>query len=217
MAALSIADVPANVAVRVDTHEHSHLARAKDGLGRPLGQLEVETTRAATPTFLEWARGFGPAVTIGIEGTSSYGAGLTRFLRAQGQVVIEVIRPARLGVSVLCPGHGEPDTGDAARAIRAFAATLWGLLTSPAPAARSPRVRKGGRARFRAPSRLRCPSQHRRSSTWMTWVHATDGQLDSPPGPNARSTLTGSPPPAARTAAHSGRPPPLARRASRAR
>ena len=43
MAALSIAEVPASVTVGVDTHKHSHIARAKDGLGRHLGQLEIGT------------------------------------------------------------------------------------------------------------------------------------------------------------------------------
>jgi transposase len=95
MAALSIADVPANVTVGVDTHKHSHIARAKDGLGRHLGQLEIETDPRGYAGLLAWAQGFGPVVTFGIEGTSSYGAGLTRFLRAQGQTVIEVLRPVR--------------------------------------------------------------------------------------------------------------------------
>ncbi len=93
MAALSIADVPANVTVGVDTHKHSHVARAKDGLGRHLGQLEVGTDPGGYADLLAWAQGFGPVVTFGIEGTSSYGAGLTRFLLAQGQAVIEVLRP----------------------------------------------------------------------------------------------------------------------------
>ncbi len=95
MAALSIADVPANVTVGVDTHKHSHIARAKDGLGRHLGQLEIETDPQGYAGLLAWAQGFGPVVTFGIEGTSSYGAGLTRFLRAHGQAVIEVLRPVR--------------------------------------------------------------------------------------------------------------------------
>jgi Transposase len=95
MAALSIADVPANVTVGVDTHKHSHIARAKDGLGRHLGQLEIETDPRGYAGLLAWAQGFGPVVTFGIEGTSSYGAGLTRFLRAEGQAVIEVLRPVR--------------------------------------------------------------------------------------------------------------------------
>ena len=95
MAALSIADVPGNVTVGVDTHKHSHLARAKDGLGRHLCQLEIGTDPGGYAGLLAWAQGFGPVVTFGIEGTSSYGAGLTRFLRAQGQAVIEVLRPMR--------------------------------------------------------------------------------------------------------------------------
>ena len=95
MAALSIADVPANVTIGVDTHKHSHIARAKDGMGRHLGQLEIETDPRGYARLLAWAQGFGPVVTFGIEGTSSYGAGLTRFLRAQGQAVIEVLRPVR--------------------------------------------------------------------------------------------------------------------------
>jgi len=95
MAALSIADVPANVTVGVDTHKHSHVALAKDGLGRHLGQLEVGTDLGGYADLLAWAHGFGPVVTFGIEGTSSYGAGLTRFLLAQGQAVIEVLRPVR--------------------------------------------------------------------------------------------------------------------------
>jgi transposase len=95
MAALSIADVSANVTVGVDTHKHSHLARAKDGLGRHLGQLEIETNPHGYADLLDWAQGFGSVLTFGIEGTSNYGAGLTRFLRARGQVVIEVLRPAR--------------------------------------------------------------------------------------------------------------------------
>jgi hypothetical protein len=95
MAALSIADVPANVTIGVDTHKHSHIARAKDGIGRHLGQLEIETNPCGYAELLAWAQGFGSVVTFGIEGTSSYGAGLTRFLRAQGQAVIEVLRPVR--------------------------------------------------------------------------------------------------------------------------
>src|SRR2546428_3407770 len=95
MAALSIADVPANVTVGVDTHKHSAIARAKRGLGRHLGQLEIETDPRGYAGLLAWAQGFGPFVTFGIEGSSSYGAGLTRFLRANGHAVIEVLRPVR--------------------------------------------------------------------------------------------------------------------------
>ncbi len=65
MAALSIADVPANVTVGVDTHKHSHVARAKDELGRHLGQLEIGTNPAGYADLLAWAQGFGSVVTFG--------------------------------------------------------------------------------------------------------------------------------------------------------
>ena len=44
---------------------------------------------------MNWARGFGPLERAGVEGTGSFGAGLTRFLRAQGIELFEVIRPKR--------------------------------------------------------------------------------------------------------------------------
>jgi transposase len=45
--------------------------------------------------LLCWAEGFGPVKCAGIEGTSSYGAGLARHLRARGIEVLEVERPER--------------------------------------------------------------------------------------------------------------------------
>ena len=43
--------------------------------------------------LLRWAEGFGSLRCAGVEGTSSYGAGLTRHLRAKGIEVLEVERP----------------------------------------------------------------------------------------------------------------------------
>src|SRR5262249_11993343 len=54
----------------------------------------------------------------------------------------------------------------------------------------------------------RCRTTLRRHERPLDHKVAPDGQLDPPPGPNARTTLPGTPPPAPRTAAHSGRPPP---------
>ena len=95
MAASSIAEVTASVTVGVDTHKHAHVASAKDELGRGLGQLEIPTNPGGYVDLLTWAKRFGPPLTFGIEGTSSYGAGLTRFLRREGEQVIEVLRPNR--------------------------------------------------------------------------------------------------------------------------
>jgi transposase len=83
------------VTVGVDTHKDLHVARAKDQLGRLLGENIVSTTAAGYRDLLDWATTFGDVETFGVEGTGSYGAGLTRFLLSQGQVVIEVNRPSR--------------------------------------------------------------------------------------------------------------------------
>ena len=56
-----------------------------------------------------WARSFGYVLAFGIEGTVSYGAGLSRSLLAQGHNVIEVTRPNRQ----LCYTQGKTDSLDA--------------------------------------------------------------------------------------------------------
>ena len=83
------------VVVGVDTHKDTHVARAKDALGRRVGEQLVPTTPAGYRQLLAWARGFGEVEAFGVEGTGSYGAGLARYLRSEGEVVIEVIRPNR--------------------------------------------------------------------------------------------------------------------------
>jgi transposase len=53
----------------------------------------VPTTVKGYESLLRWAEGFGPVRCAGLEGTSSYGAGLARHLRAEGIEVLEVERP----------------------------------------------------------------------------------------------------------------------------
>jgi transposase len=79
----------------VDTHLDVHVAVAVDHLGRRLGELSVPTTAKGYERLLCWAKGFGPVRCAGIEGTSSYGAGLARHLKTQGIEVLEVERPKR--------------------------------------------------------------------------------------------------------------------------
>ena len=83
------------ITLGVDTHKDIHVAVALDGLGRRLGTLSVPAIPAGYENLVNWARGFGPLERAGVEGTGSFGAGLTRFLRAQGIEVFEVIRPKR--------------------------------------------------------------------------------------------------------------------------
>ena len=54
-----------------------------------------ETDSAGYKALLAWLETFGDVTKIGIEGTGSYGSGLTRHLRRVGVEVIEVDRPNR--------------------------------------------------------------------------------------------------------------------------
>lgn len=69
------------VVLGVDTHLDIHVAAVLDQLSRPLGELAVPTTKRGYHSLLAWAEGFGLVRCAGVEGTSSYGAGLTRHLK----------------------------------------------------------------------------------------------------------------------------------------
>jgi transposase len=90
-----MADELRRVTVGIDTHADIHVARAKDDLGRRLGELQIPTTPAGYRLLLAWAKHFGDVRRFGIEGTGSWGAGLARYLRSKGEVVLEVSRPNR--------------------------------------------------------------------------------------------------------------------------
>jgi transposase len=110
------------ITVGVDTHKDIHVAVALDGLGRRLGALSVPTTPAGYKELVDWARGFGPLGCAGVEGTGSFGCGLTRFLQAEGIEVFEVIRPRRR--DQYRSGKSDPiDAEAAARAVLAGTAT----------------------------------------------------------------------------------------------
>jgi len=106
------------VVLGVDTHLDLNVAVALDQLGRRLGELKVPTTTRGYERLLRWAEGFGPVGCAGIEGTSSYGAGLARHLRAAGISVMEVERPKRRHLR----RNGKSDPIDAEAAARAVLA-----------------------------------------------------------------------------------------------
>ncbi|WP_327098156.1 transposase [Nocardia vinacea] len=83
------------VTVGVDTHLDVHVAVALDQFGRKLDTIHVPSNGSGHRRLLEWARSLGIPGKFGIEGTGSYGSGLTRYLRRQHLDVIEVIRPSR--------------------------------------------------------------------------------------------------------------------------
>lgn len=88
-------DTEVAVILGVDTHLDFHVAVAVDHLGRRLGESSVPTTAKGYESLLRWVEDFGPVRCAGIEGTSSYGAGVARYLKAQGIEVLEVERPKR--------------------------------------------------------------------------------------------------------------------------
>ena len=104
----------APVTVGVDTHLDQHVGVALDRLGRLLGTHAVPSTAAGHAALLAWARRFGAVDRVGIEGTGSYGAGLSRWLRARGVEVVEVERPKR----PVDRGRGKSDAVDAEAAAR---------------------------------------------------------------------------------------------------
>jgi transposase len=90
-----MADPNQLVTLGIDTHAEVHAVAALDERGRLLDSTTIPTSLAGFQALLEWAAGFGTIDRIGVEGTGSYGAGVARWLRAQGLVVIEVDRPDR--------------------------------------------------------------------------------------------------------------------------
>lgn len=87
---------PSEVILGVDTHLDIHVGVVIDQVGRIRGTHSIATNASGYEELLEWAQKFGDLKRAGIEGTSSYGAGLTRFLQANGVKVIEINRPNRM-------------------------------------------------------------------------------------------------------------------------
>lgn len=98
----------------VDTHKDIHVAAALDGVGRLLGTKAFATTPSGYRNLLNWFESFGSIEIIGIEGTGSWGKGLSCYLRDKDIKVIEVPGPNRQRRRRL----GKSDTTDAEGAAR---------------------------------------------------------------------------------------------------
>jgi transposase len=99
----------------VDTHADVHVAAALDPIGGLLGVREFPVSPAGYARLLAWLGGFGTVALVGIEGTGSYGAGLTRHVTAAGIRVVEVDRSDRQDRR----RQGKSDPLDAVSAARA--------------------------------------------------------------------------------------------------
>lgn len=83
------------VILGVDTHLDTHVGVIIDHNGKMLDVLSVETNITGYRQMLKWAESFGNLQRAGVEGTGTYGAGLTRYLTEHGIRVLEVNRADR--------------------------------------------------------------------------------------------------------------------------
>jgi transposase len=105
----------ARVVIGADTHLDSHHLAVISDAGKPLADTDFPTSQTGYDDAVRWAQSFGTIVIAGVEGTSSYGAGLTWVLQAAGIEVAEVSRPDRAARR----RQGKSDPLDAYTAARA--------------------------------------------------------------------------------------------------
>jgi transposase len=84
-----------NVYAGIDTHQNTNHVSIINEVGKKLGAKEFPTTSTGYQALLDFILTFGTIIAIGIEGTASYGAGITAYLRTHNITVKEVIRPNR--------------------------------------------------------------------------------------------------------------------------
>jgi len=107
-------DHKCKVIIGIDTHKATHVAVALDTQGTRLAALSIPTNPKGYLELERWSQSLGEVHAFGIEGTGSFGAGLSRSLLAQGHNVVEVTRPNRQ----LRYSQGKTDTLDAEGAAR---------------------------------------------------------------------------------------------------
>ncbi|QTT78091.1 IS110 family transposase [Streptomyces mobaraensis NBRC 13819 = DSM 40847] len=133
----------------VDTHGEAHVAAVVCPLGQVLGTKSFPATAVGYRQLLAWARKLGTVRRAGVEGTGTFGAGLSRYLLAQHVAVFEVNRPDRSARRLL--GKSDPlDAQAAARAVlsgRARARAKTG--NGPVQSARMFKVAKDSAVRAR--------------------------------------------------------------------
>ncbi len=87
--------MPDQITGGVDTHLDVHVAAALNSIGGLLGVESFPADAGGYRRLLGWLGSFGTVLLVGVEGTGSYGAGLTRHLQAKDVDVVEVDRPNR--------------------------------------------------------------------------------------------------------------------------
>lgn len=109
-----------NLVLGVDTHKDFHHAALITQLGKRVDDQRFDATPDGYEELISWATDAGFVVVAGIEGTGSYGAGLTLRLQRRGIDVIDVIAPDKQSRRL----RGKTDQLDAYSAARAVLAGL---------------------------------------------------------------------------------------------
>lgn len=114
----------------VDTHKDVHVLCLLDGLGRKIWSGSFGADPEGYDRLAEAIGDPGSCMVVGVEGTASYGAGLTRRLVELGYNVVEVLRPKRDKVRPGCYRYSE--IGQARQRPTAIRATANYPTASPA-------------------------------------------------------------------------------------
>jgi transposase len=125
------------VTAGVDTHGDTHHAAVVDSVGRHLADREFPATPSGYRRLVAWLMAAGDVQRVGVEGTGTYGAALTRLLCQHELEVVEVDRPDRK----LRRQKGKSDPTDA---YAAALAALSGRATA------TPKARTGAVESIRA-------------------------------------------------------------------
>jgi transposase len=99
----------------VDTHADTHVAAAVDANGGILGIESFPADESGYEALLGWLTSHGEIQVVGVEGTGSWGVGLSRFLHDHEIMVVEVDRQNRQTRRRV----GKSDSTDAVAAARA--------------------------------------------------------------------------------------------------
>lgn len=106
------------IIIGVDTHKDFHHVALITTLGAAVADRQFPVTQTGYREVLDWVAGHGRVLRAGVEGTGSYGAGLTKRFRAAGIDVVDVIAPDKQERRL----RGKTDQIDAYSAARAVLA-----------------------------------------------------------------------------------------------
>jgi transposase len=115
--------------VGVDTHRDTHEVEIASPNGVPIARCSIRNDSTGYAQLLAWIvdHAPGPRLVASIEGTRSYGVGLSRALTAAGLQVLEAEQPA----SKARRGKGKSDVIDAHLAVLAALRLDAGRLPTP--------------------------------------------------------------------------------------